>query len=481
MAPQPVRPFDQRHALGHGVLDAKLESVLRFFQTVEIEMPDVEIDCLVGLHQGEGWAWHFLVAARQFADQRPREGCLAGAQIALQRHHIARAQQVRQRRRQSGGGVKIGKRYGKPARIGGDNHKRFVAKRRFRVSGKICYSARMANDNECDVAIIGAGPVGLFAVFQFGMLGMKAHVVDTLGVAGGQCTALYPEKPIYDIPGYPRIVAADLVEKLTEQAAAVSPVYHLGQQVVALNRIEASGRWRLETSAGTVIHARVVVIAAGAGAFGPNRPPLPGIEDYEGKCVHYMVLRRQDFVGKRVVVAGGGDSAVDWAISLSEVAEKVSIVHRRPKFRAAPESVNRLHALADEGRIDLVVPYQLAGLEGDGERLDAVVVADLDGNRKRLEADTLLPFYGLAMSLGPIADWGLDIEQHHITVDQRTCLTSLAGVFAIGDIAAYPGKLKLILTGFAEAAMAAHAAWPLVFEGKALHFEYSTTKGLPDQ
>ena len=337
----------------------------------------------------------------------------------------------------------------------------------------------MGTHNECDVAIIGAGPVGLFAVFQFGMLGMKAHVVDTLEKAGGQCTALYPEKPIYDIPGYPRIDAAGLVGKLTEQAAPFDPVYHLGQQVVALNEAADGSRWRLETSAGTRIDARVVVIAAGAGAFGPNRPPLPGIEDYEGKSVHYMVLRRRDFAGKRVVVAGGGDTAVDWAISLAEVADKVSVVHRRAKFRAAPESVNRLHALADEGRLELVVPYQLAGLEGDGETLDAVVVADLDGNSRRLEADVLLPFYGLAMSLGPIADWGLEIEHHHIAVDQRSCLTNIERVFAIGDIATYPGKLKLILTGFAEAAAAAHAAWPLVFEGQELHFEYSTTKGLP--
>ena len=339
----------------------------------------------------------------------------------------------------------------------------------------------MASQHECDVAIIGAGPVGLFAVFQFGMLGMKAHVVDTLDMAGGQCAALYPEKPIYDIPGYPRIDAAELIEKMTEQAVPFDPVYHLGQQVVALNKAKDGGCWRLETSAGTLIDARVVVIAAGAGAFGPNRPPLPGIEDYEGKSVHYMVLRRQDFAGKRVVVAGGGDSAVDWAISLSEVAEKVGIVHRRTKFRAAPESVSRLQALAEEGRIDLVVPYQLAGLEGDGETLCAVVVADLDGATRRLEADVLLPFYGLAMSLGPIAEWGLDIEKHHIAVDQRTCLTNIERVFAIGDLATYPGKLKLILTGFAEAAAAAHAAWPMVFESQELHFEYSTTKGLPAQ
>jgi thioredoxin reductase (NADPH) len=337
----------------------------------------------------------------------------------------------------------------------------------------------MSNHHECDVAIIGAGPVGLFTVFQFGMLGMKAHVVDALTAPGGQCTALYPEKPIYDIPAYPQIEAADLVERLIEQAAAVGPAYHLGQQVVGLARLEGEGRWRLETSKDTTIDAKVVVIAAGAGAFGPNRPPLEGIESYEGKSVHYMVLRRQDFAGKRVVIAGGGDSAVDWAISLAEIAEKVSIVHRRAKFRAAPESVARLHGLAEEGRVDLVVPYQLAGLEGDGERLQAVIVADLDGKARRLEADALLPFYGLAMSLGPIAEWGLGIEHHHITVDPRTCLTNLEGVFAVGDIATYPGKLKLILTGFAEAAAAAHAAFPLVHEGQDLHFEYSTTKGPP--
>jgi len=332
----------------------------------------------------------------------------------------------------------------------------------------------------CDVAIVGAGPVGLFAVFEFGLLGMTAQIVDTLELPGGQCTALYPEKPIYDIPGFPTIAAADLVERLRAQAAPFNPGYHLGQQVVALRRGKGGKGWRLETSAGTTIDARVVVVAAGAGAFGPNRPPLPGIETFEGTSVHYMVLRRDDFAGKRVVVAGGGDSAVDWALALADVAARVSVVHRRAKFRAAPDSVSRLHALAGEGRVDLVIPYQLAGLEGAGGRLEAVVVADLDGGTRRIEADALLPFYGLSMSLGPIAKWGLNLDHHHIVVDPQTCLTNVGGVFAIGDIATYPGKLKLILTGFAEAAAAAHAAYPLVFEGKELHFEYSTTRGIPE-
>jgi thioredoxin reductase (NADPH) len=329
-----------------------------------------------------------------------------------------------------------------------------------------------------DAVIVGAGPVGLFAVFECGMLGIKCHVVDTLDAIGGQCSALYPEKPIYDIPGYPRIDAATLVERLEAQAAPFHPVYHLSQRVERL--AARDGRWLVETSAGTRLDAAAVIVAAGAGAFGPNRPPLAGIEGYEGKCVHYLIRRAEDFRAKRVVIAGGGDSAVDWALALAEVAARVSVVHRRPKFRAAPESVRKLEALAAAGRVDLVVPYQLARLEGDGTRLDAVVVATLDGVEKRLEADALLPFFGLAADLGPIAEWGLDLSRHHIAVDPATSATNVPGIFAIGDIAAYPGKLKLILTGFAEAAQAAHAIHPLVFPGAALHFEYSTTKGLPE-
>lgn len=329
-----------------------------------------------------------------------------------------------------------------------------------------------------DVAIIGAGPVGLFAIFECGMLKMRCHVVDALEAPGGQCAALYPEKPIYDIPGHPAIAAAELVERLMRQAAPFAPVYHLGQQVQGLTSLPG-GRFRLTTALGTVIEARAVIIAAGVGAFGPNRPPLPGIESYEGKSVFYLVREREALRGKRVVIAGGGDSAVDWAIALAERAGRVMVVHRRAKFRAAPESAARLQSLAEKGLIDLVVPYQLHGLEGSAGRLDAVIVADLAGATRRLPADILLPFFGLSMNLGPVAQWGLNLDHNHILVDPATGGTSIPGIFAIGDIARYPGKLKLILSGFAEAAMAAHAIHPLLHPGEALHFEYSTTKGVP--
>ncbi|KJV10839.1 ferredoxin-NADP reductase [Elstera litoralis] len=330
-----------------------------------------------------------------------------------------------------------------------------------------------------DVVIIGAGPVGLFAVFECGMLRLKAHVIDTLADAGGQCTALYPEKPIYDIPAHPAISGADLIDNLMQQAAPFAPTFHFGEQVMQLTRTEAD-TWRVVTSKGTELEAPVVMIAAGCGAFGPNRPPLDGLETYEATGgVQYFVQRREAFRGKKVVIAGGGDSAVDWAISLAEVAARVQVVHRRPKFRAAPESAARLDQLAKDGAIELVIPYQLAGLEGTNGVLSGVIVETLDGQRRTLEADHLLPFFGLAMTLGPIADWGLNLERNQIAVTQATAATSAPGIFAIGDIATYPGKLKLILSGFAEAASAAHAAHAIVHPGEVVHFEYSTTKGVP--
>jgi len=336
----------------------------------------------------------------------------------------------------------------------------------------------MAAVIETDVAIIGAGPVGLFAVFECGMLRMKCVVVDALEAVGGQCTALYPEKPIYDIPAYPAIGAAELIEKLEHQAAPFTPIYLLGRRVERLGR--DGGLIELGTSAGDTIRCKAVIIAAGAGAFGPNRPPLEGLAGYEASgAVRYLVARREDFRGKRVVIAGGGDSAVDWALSLKQVAAKVAVVHRRPKFRAAPESAAQLDAAAARGEVEMAIPYQLHALKGDGSRLEAVVVSTLKGEEKDIPADHLLPFYGLSMELGPIAEWGLALDRHHVAVEPATCATNVDGVHAIGDIATYPGKLKLILQGFSEAAMAAHAIHPRVFPGEALHFEYSTSKGVP--
>jgi thioredoxin reductase (NADPH) len=305
-------------------------------------------------------------------------------------------------------------------------------------------------------------------------------VVDALDVVGGQCAALYPEKPIYDIPGLPEVMAVGLVEQLARQAAPFAPVYHLDQRVETLERQE-DGRWLLETAKGTRLLARAVIIAAGVGAFGPNRPPIEGLEAFEESgAVRYMVTRREDFRGKRVVIAGGGDSALDWTLSLAELAAKVYVIHRRDKFRGAPDSVARLKALAEDGSVvELVTPYQLGGLEGAGGRLSAVIARKLDGEERRLEADFLLPFFGLSMNLGPIAHWGLGLDQHHIKVSPATCATDAPGVYAIGDIASYEGKLKLILCGFSEAAMTAHAIRHQLHPDEELHWEYSTTRGVP--
>jgi len=329
-----------------------------------------------------------------------------------------------------------------------------------------------------DICIIGAGPVGLFAIFEAGMMKMKCHVVDALDMVGGQCSAMYPEKPIYDIPGYPSIMAQELVDKLAEQAAPFSPTYHLGQRVDKLAK-QDDGSFLLETSTGTKISCKVVIIAAGCGAFGPNRPPLNGLEEYEGKSIFYMVAKREAFRGKKVVIAGGGDSAVDWAISLSELTEKLYVIHRRAKFRCAPESASKLEQLAKDGKIEMVVPYQLDGLVGSNGELSGVVVATLEGEKRTLDANILLPFFGLSMELGPIADWGLNLDHNHIGVNIPDMNTSTPGIFAVGDIATYQGKLKLILSGFAEAAQAAHAAYKIVHPGEVLHFEYSTTSGVP--
>ena len=328
-----------------------------------------------------------------------------------------------------------------------------------------------------DVAIIGAGPVGLFAVFQCGMLGLKAHVVDSLDQIGGQCTALYPEKPIYDIPAESAILAGQLIEQLEQQAKPFQPVYHLGQQVTEVRG--QAGDFTLTTSKGTIIAAKAIIIAAGAGAFGPNRPPLHNITEFEGTSVFYAVRNRDQFRGKKIVIAGGGDSAVDWANSLADIAAKIYLVHRRDKFRAAPASLEKLQEYVESGVVDMVTPYQLSALKGQDKLLQQIEVTDMDGNTKTLDADMLLPFFGLSTELGAIADWGLNLDHHHITVTHGTAETSIKGIYAVGDIATYPHKLKLILTGFADAAQAAHAIYAQINPDTPLHSEYSTTKGVP--
>jgi thioredoxin reductase (NADPH) len=331
---------------------------------------------------------------------------------------------------------------------------------------------------DTDVAIVGAGPVGLFAAFECGMLKLRSTLIDALDEVGGQCSALYPEKPIYDIPAHPAIHAGALITQLEQQIAPFAPPRLLGRRV---ERLEGTrGHFVLGTDRGDEVRAKAVLLAAGAGAFGPNRPPLDGLDAFEATgAVQYYVRRREDYRGQRVVIAGGGDSAVDWALSLRDVAARVYVVHRRPKFRAAPETADQLDEAAARGEVEMVIPYQLHALHGDAGTLTSVEVAHLDGTTRHLEADRLLPFFGLSMDLGPIAQWGLALERRHVQVAPATCETSVPGVFAIGDVVTYPGKLKLILQGFSEAAMAAHAMYPLVHPDEALHFEYSTSKGVP--
>ena len=326
-----------------------------------------------------------------------------------------------------------------------------------------------------DIVIIGAGPIGLFAIFQAGMLGMNCHVLDSREIIGGQCTALYPEKPIYDIPAYPKIIASDLIEQLRLQAQPFNPTFHLNQSVTLVTN--NGNNFQVTTSQDMQIESKVIVIAAGTGIFGPNKPPLNRIEEFEGKSVFYNINQISDFKNKKIVIAGGGDSAVDWAISLSNVTEKIYLVHRREKFRAAPETIRQLKQIVDTGKIELVINYQLDHLIGSNGVLEGVGVKDLHNNIRVLEASILLPFYGIAQTLGPIEEWGLSLHNKHIIVNPPYFETNIPGIYAVGDIATYTGKLKLILTGFSEVASVMHHAYNKVFDGKALHFEYSTTKG----
>ena len=330
----------------------------------------------------------------------------------------------------------------------------------------------LTNLVETDVVIVGAGPCGLFAVFELGLLDLKCHLVDILDRPGGQCTELYPEKPIYDIPAWPEISAQGVVDKLMEQIQPFAPEFHFGEMVTELERTE-EGDFRLRTDGGTTFRCKVVVIAAGGGSFQPKRPPIPGIEAYEGKSVFYSVRRMEDFRGHDLLIVGGGDSALDWTLNLQPLAKSLTLVHRRPEFRAAPDSVNKMFALRDQGMIAFQ-QGQISALAGENGELRAAVVKGPDGEVE-VPCTRMLPFFGLTMKLGPVAEWGLNLHENLIEVDTEKFETSEPGIFAIGDINWYPGKLKLILSGFHEGALMAQAAKRIVHPNQRIVFQYTTS------
>ena len=333
----------------------------------------------------------------------------------------------------------------------------------------------MTNAIHTDALIIGAGPVGLFAVFELGLVDVKAHVIDILQKPGGQCAELYPEKPIYDIPALPVVTGQELTDRLLTQIEPFDPVFHFGQRVETLRRVDNG--FEVESDTGTIFLAKVVIIAAGGGSFTPKRPPLAGIEAYEGASVFYAVKKRDAFRDKKVVVVGGGDSALDWLLDLQPVAKSVTLIHRRDEFRAAPDSVNKMRALVEEGRVTFILG-QVKKLHGEGGELSALTVRGPVAGREQdfeIEAERLLPFFGLTMKLGPIANWGLNLNENLIAVDTEKFETSEPGIFAIGDINTYPGKLKLILSGFHEAALMAQAAQRSVHPGRKTVFQYTTS------
>jgi len=326
---------------------------------------------------------------------------------------------------------------------------------------------------ETDVVIVGAGPVGLFAVFELGLLDLKAHLVDILDRPGGQCAELYPEKPIYDIPGLPVVSGQELTDRLMKQIEPFGATFHLSQMASALERL-ADGRWKLSTDTGNEIVAPVVVIAAGGGSFVPKRPPIAGIEAYENKSVFYAVRKMENFRGRNILIAGGGDSALDWTLNLAPIANSLTLVHHRDGFRANQHSVNQMRALAEEGRIKFQVA-SVKALHGAHGQLEAVTLARADKSESHLACDTFLPFFGLTMKLGPIADFGLNLHENLVPVDTAKFESMTPGIFAIGDINTYPGKLKLILCGFHEAALMAQAAFHICRPNEKLRFQYTTS------
>lgn len=329
---------------------------------------------------------------------------------------------------------------------------------------------------ETDLLIVGAGPVGLFAVFEAGLLKMRCHIVDSLGQPGGQLTEIYPKKPIYDIPGYPSVLAGDLIERLMEQIAPFKPGFTLGERAESLERLE-NGHFRLRTSKGSVLQAPVLAIAGGLGSFEPRKPPLENLGQFEDKGVEYIIRDPEMYREKRVVIAGGGDSALDWTIYLAEIAKEVTLIHRRKEFRGAPDSVEKIHELTSAGRVKLITDAEAVGLRGNGH-LDTVLIEQKDTGRIAQPTDHFIPLFGLSPKLGPIADWGLQIDKSAIEVNTFDYSTNVPGIFAIGDINTYPGKLKLILCGFHEATLMCQSAFKIVYPDRKISFKYTTVNGV---
>jgi thioredoxin reductase (NADPH) len=327
-----------------------------------------------------------------------------------------------------------------------------------------------------DICIIGAGPVGLFAVFEAGLLKMRCHLVDSLPIIGGQLSEIYPKKPIYDIPGFPSILAYELVDNLKKQIEPFNPTYTLGERVEALRKLE-DGSFVLTTSDKTTIECKVVVIAAGLGCFEPRRPELPNIINYEGKGVLYMIKDPETFRDKRIVIAGGGDSALDWSIFLASVAKEVTLVHRNESFRGAPDSAEKVVELAKEGKINLMLSANLKSINGN-DKVESITIVDKEKKSLDIQTDYLIPLFGLSPKLGPIAEWGLSLDKNAINVNTFDYATNVPGIFAIGDINTYPGKLKLILCGFHEGALMAQSAFGFVYPNQKLSFKYTTVNGV---
>jgi thioredoxin reductase (NADPH) len=331
----------------------------------------------------------------------------------------------------------------------------------------------MSEAIKTDVLIIGAGPCGLFAVFELGLLDMKVHLVDILDKIGGQCAELYPEKPIYDIPGIPLVTGQGLTEALLEQIKPFDPTFHLNEMVESIEKIGDPG-FRVTTDAGKVFECKVVVVSAGGGSFQPKRPPVPGIEAYENTSVFYAVRKMEQFRDREILIVGGGDSALDWTLNLHPLAKRITLLHRRDDFRAAPHSVEQMRKLVADGKMDLKIG-QVTALEGADGKLSAAQVKGSDNAMSTIGCDTMLPFFGLTMKLGPVANWGLQLENNLIPVETASFETNVPGIFAIGDINTYPGKLKLILSGFHEGALMAQKAHRYVYPDKRLVFQYTTS------